>query len=114
MTRVVAIAAYLAALLAVDTRASLHEQFVLGALTWLAVVIAARSLSPERRAQVAVVICAATVAEVTGSLLWGVYTYRLHNLPLFIPPAHGLVFMAGVYMLPALVAGFQNVAKLVG
>ena len=41
-------------------------------------------------------ICAATVAELTGSILWGVYSYRLHNLPTFVPPAHGLVFMAGL------------------
>ena len=32
----------------------------------------------------------------TGSLIWGVYSYRLHNLPLFIPPAHGLVYLAGL------------------
>jgi hypothetical protein len=25
-----------------------------------------------------------------------VYHYRLHNLPLFIPPAHGLVYLSGV------------------
>jgi hypothetical protein len=36
------------------------------------------------------------VGEVTGSLVWGVYHYRLHNLPLFIPPAHGLVYLTGV------------------
>jgi hypothetical protein len=94
--RAVAIAGYLAALLAVDTQVSLHEQFVLGALTWLVLVLFARPLPLERRAQVAVVISAATVAELTGSIIWGVYTYRLHNLPTFIPPAHGLVFMAGL------------------
>jgi hypothetical protein len=96
------IAAYLAALLAVDTQVTLYEQFVLGALTWIVLVLAARPLPVERRAQVAVVICAATVAEVTGSILWGVYTYRLHNLPTFVPPAHGLVFMAGLALSQAL------------
>src|SRR4029079_13082417 len=34
--------------------------------------------------------------EVPGSLVWGVYHYRLHNLPLFIPPAHGLVYLSGI------------------
>jgi hypothetical protein len=102
VTRAAAIAAYLGALLAVDTRVSLHGQVVLGALTWIALVVAARRLSTERRAQVAVVICSATVAEVTGSILWGVYTYRLHNLPTFIPPAHGLVFMTGLALSDAL------------
>lgn len=96
MIRVAAIAAYLAALLAVDTKVSLGGQLVLGALTWIVLIVAARPLSTERRVQVGVVICAATVAEVTGSILWGVYTYRLHNLPTFVPPAHGLVFIAGV------------------
>ncbi|TML19545.1 MAG: hypothetical protein E6G32_11910 [Actinobacteria bacterium] len=96
MTRATIIAAYLAALLAVDTQVTLHEQFALGALTWIALVLAARTLPVERRAQVAVVICAATLAELTGSILWGVYTYRLHNLPTFVPPAHGLVFIAGL------------------
>jgi hypothetical protein len=94
--RAAAIAAYLAALLAVDTQVTLHEQLLLGALTWLVLAAVTWQLPVERRAQVAVVVCAATVAEVTGSLVWGVYTYRLHNLPAFVPPAHGLVFVAGL------------------
>jgi hypothetical protein len=96
------IAAFLAALLAVDTQVELPGQLALGALTWLVLLAAARPLSAERRAQVAVVICAATVAELTGSILWGVYSYRLHNLPTFVPPAHGLVFMAGLSLSEAL------------
>jgi hypothetical protein len=102
MKRAGLIAAYLAALLAVDTQVTLHGQLVLGALTWAVLVLAARPLPVERRAQVAVVICAATLAEVTGSIVWGVYTYRLHNLPTFVPPAHGLVFMAGLALSQAL------------
>jgi len=90
------IAAYLAGLLAVDTQVDLRGQLALGGLTWLVLLIVARPLPPDRRAQVAVVICAATIAELTGSILWGVYSYRLHNLPTFVPPAHGLVFMAGL------------------
>jgi hypothetical protein len=102
MRRAAAIAAYLAALLAVDTQVDLHAQLGLGALTWVVLVAAARPLPPQRRAQVAVVICAATIAEVTGSIVWGVYSYRLHNLPPFVPPAHGLVFMAGLSLSEAL------------
>ena len=51
---------------------------------------------------VAGVVVFATVGEVTGSLIWGVYRYRLHNLPLFIPPAHGLVYLSGVALARAL------------
>lgn len=102
MSRTLWISAYLAALLAVDTQVGLAAQLGLGALTWIVLVAAARPLPAERRAQVAVVICAATVAELTGSILWGVYSYRLHNLPTFVPPAHGLVFMAGLSLSEAL------------
>jgi len=102
VTRVAAIAAYLATLLALDTQVSLRGQLVLGALTWVVLLAAARPLPTQRRAQVAVVICAATVAEVTGSIIWGVYTYRLHNLPTFVPPAHGLVFIGGLALSDAL------------
>ena len=102
MIRAGLIAGFLAALLAVDTQVDLHGQLVLGALTWIALVVAARTLPVERQWQVGVVICAATVAELTGSIIWGVYTYRLHNLPTFVPPAHGLVFIAGLSLSQAL------------
>jgi len=102
LIRAFLIAAYLAALLAVDTQVDLHGQLALGALTWIVLVTVASPLTAERRAQVAVVICAATLAELTGSIVWGVYSYRLHNLPTFVPPAHGLVFMAGLSLSEAL------------
>jgi len=102
LIRAALIAAYLAALLAVDTQVDLRGQLALGALTWIVLIVAARPLSAERRAQVAIVICAATIAELTGSILWGVYSYRLDNLPTFVPPAHGLVFLAGLSLSVAL------------
>jgi len=93
---VVAGPAYLAALLAVDTQVGLHAQYALGALTWLVLLAALRPLPALARAQALGVVAFATVGEVTGSLVWGVYRYRLHNLPLFIPPAHGLVYLSGL------------------
>ncbi|HEY8315573.1 MAG TPA: hypothetical protein VIG35_01825, partial [Gaiellaceae bacterium] len=47
-------------------------------------------------AQALGVVAFATLGEVVGSLIWGVYRYRLHNLPLFIPPAHGIVYLSGL------------------
>lgn len=88
--------AYLAALLAVDTQADYRAQLALGALTWLVLLAALRPLPALARAQALGVVAFATVGEITGSLVWGVYTYRLHNLPLFIPPAHGIVYLSGL------------------
>ena len=87
---------YLAGLLALDRLSDAQGQLLLGAATWGLLLGICRLLTPERRTQVAVVIAAATLAELTGSIVWGVYTYRLENLPSFVPPAHGLVYLAGL------------------
>jgi hypothetical protein len=89
-------AAYLAALLALDHFASYPEQLALGVLTWAVLGVALSRTSWERRVQALGVVAFATIGEVTGSLIWGVYRYRLHNLPLFVPPAHGLVYLTGL------------------
>jgi hypothetical protein len=86
----------------VDHFSSRTGQLALGAVTWAVLAAALVRLSPERRVQTLGVVAFATIGEVTGSLLWGVYRYRLHNLPLFIPPAHGLVFLTGFALAVAL------------
>ncbi|MGH3009013.1 MAG: hypothetical protein ACRDLM_06350 [Gaiellaceae bacterium] len=91
-----ALPAYLAALLAVDTQVGYDAQIGLGLLTIVVLGTALRPLAPLARAQALGVVLFATVGEVTGSLIWGAYHYRLHNLPLFIPPAHGLVYLSGL------------------
>ncbi|MEI8105002.1 MAG: hypothetical protein WCH31_04045 [Actinomycetes bacterium] len=87
---------YLAALLALDRGATRPEQLGLGVATWIVLAAVLLRSNVERRAQVIGVVCFATLGEFTGSLLWGVYRYRLHNIPAFVPPAHGLVFLTGL------------------
>jgi hypothetical protein len=93
---VAAMVAYTATLLWLDRSVDQRSQLLLGAATWVFLLAVARSLPRERRAQVAIVVVAATCAELTGSIIWGVYSYRLGNLPSFVPPAHGLVYMTGL------------------
>ena len=93
---------YLAGLLALDHFADYHQQLALGVLTWCVLLTALLYVPVERRAQTLGVVCFATIGEVTGSLIWGVYHYRLHNLPLFVPPAHGLVYLTGLSLALAL------------
>jgi hypothetical protein len=95
-------AAYLAALLALDHFASYPEQLGLGVLTCAVLLGALTRVSPERRAQALGVVAFATLGEAVGSLLWGVYRYRLHNLPLFVPPAHGIVYLSGLALAVAM------------
>jgi len=71
-------------------------QLVIGLVAFAVLVLACRPLPAERRAQVAVVVAFATCFEVLGSIIWGIYRYRLGNLPLFVPPGHGLVYLTGL------------------
>ena len=79
-----------------DRHVDLAGQLGLGFATWAVLFWALRRLPLERRVQTLLVVGVATCMEVVGSILWGVYTYRLHNLPLFVPPGHGLVYLAGM------------------
>jgi len=82
--------------LALDHFASADQQLLLGAATWVILFAACIPLSPQGRARVLLVVLVATCAEVLGSIVLGAYTYRLENLPAFVPPGHGLVYLAGL------------------
>ncbi|HEY6637225.1 MAG TPA: hypothetical protein VIZ61_06035 [Solirubrobacterales bacterium] len=86
----------IATFLALDHFASPGQQLMLGAATWLILIAACASLGPEDRIRALLVVLVATCAEVLGSIVLGAYTYRLENLPAFVPPGHGLVFLAGL------------------
>src|SRR5205807_2867786 len=86
---------------AADHYATYPVQLALGVLTFVVLGVALARTSTERRVQAIGVVCFATIGEVTGSLIWGVYHYRLHNLPLFVPPAHGLVYLTGLSLATA-------------
>ena len=98
MVPIVLLIAYAAAMLAVDQVVGPGGQAVLGLVTAGVLVAACRPLSVEERVQVAGVVLVATGFEVIGSVLWGLYRYRLGNLPPFVPPGHGLVYVTGLYI----------------
>jgi len=41
-------------------------------------------------------VAVATGYEIFGSLIWGIYRYRFHNLPLYVPAGHGIVYLFGL------------------
>ena len=75
---------------------SFWPQCGLGALTFVLLWCCTRYLAPGQRRQVWVCVVVATGFEVFGSLIWGVYRYRLGNIPLYVPPGHGLVYFFGL------------------
>jgi hypothetical protein len=88
--------AWLPIVLGLDQDASLTQQRLLGAATWAILVGFGWRERPLVRAQVAVVVLFATAVEYTFSALLHVYTYRLDNVPAFVPPGHGLVYLVAL------------------
>ena len=90
------VAVWVLVVLGLDTAATLPEQHLLGLGTWGLLVLLLRSESRETRVQVGVVVAFATVVEYVFAGWLGVYVYRLDNVPAFVPPGHGLVYLAAV------------------
>lgn len=84
--------------LLLDRGAGIWEQRLLGLGTWVLLVGLLRRETPLVRAQVAVVVAFATAVEYTFSPLLEVYVYRLGNVPAFVPPGHGLVYLCALAM----------------
>jgi hypothetical protein len=72
----------------------LWQQRLLGVLTWLVLALALSRVGPVVRAQTAVVVAFATLVEYIFSPTLEVYSYRFHNVPAFVPPGHGLVYLS--------------------
>ncbi len=86
-------AVYIGVMLPLDLSLDLLEQSLLSLTTWGFLGIGLW-LSPRHvRVQVITMVCVATCVEVFGSLILGAYRYRLDNLPLFVPPGHGLFYL---------------------
>jgi hypothetical protein len=85
---------WLTLVLRVDHTGSLRTQHVLGGLTWVVLGIALLRASPTVRAQALVVVAFATVVEYTFSPGLEIYVYRFGNVPAYVPPGHGLVYLS--------------------
>ena len=91
---VAGVALWVGVVLGLDTGASLTEQRLLGLFTWAVLLVALRGEGRATRVQVGVVVGYATVIEYVFAGWLGVYVYRLENVPAFVPPGHGLIYLA--------------------
>ncbi|MDD3353298.1 hypothetical protein [Zoogloea sp.] len=85
-----------------DARGGSLAQPLVSLWTWgLAALIFVRA-SAELRLRMLACLAIATLGEGVLSLAWGLYDYRLGNLPLFVPPGHALLYWLGVQLAPRL------------
>jgi hypothetical protein len=82
--------------LLVDADATLGIQRLLGVATWLVLLGLLARESNLVRVQTVVVVVFASIVEFTFSPLLEVYLYRFHNVPAYVPPGHGLVYLAAL------------------
>jgi hypothetical protein len=94
--KLLAAVAMLALGLWADIHVDLPGQLAIGAVVWgLLLALMAPMPAADRRMYLACVAIA-TGGELFLSLVWGLYTYRLGNVPMFVPPGHALMLMLGV------------------
>ncbi len=92
------IVALIAIGLIVDQRVAVWGQAVVSAATWALLLYWISHSSPATRLNLVVCVIYATLGEIFLSLGWGLYEYRLGNIPLFVPPGHALLFTLGVML----------------
>lgn len=87
---------WISLVLYVDSSGSLATQRWLGVATWVLLVVVALREAPLIRMQAAVVVVFASAVEYTFSPLLEVYVYRFDNVPAYVPPGHGLVYLVAL------------------
>lgn len=92
----VVVLGWITCVLLIDSRSTLAVQRGLGVATWCVLVGLLAREKPLVRAQTAIVVIFASLVEYTFSPFLGVYLYRFHNVPAYVPPGHGLVYLAAL------------------
>lgn len=95
-TIVLVVVGWITAVLILDADSSLWLQRLLGLATWAVLAAVLLKESPLVRMQTAVVVVFASAVEYTFSPLLEVYVYRFDNVPMYVPPGHGLVYLAAL------------------
>ncbi len=82
----------------IDSIASQQLQLALGLGGWAALLFILAGECKYVRAQVFVAVTFATIGENFASIFMEGYTYRLQNVPAFVPPGHGIVYLTAVVL----------------
>ena len=82
--------------LVIDGSASMDMQNALGVIAWIFLIALLFGENKEIRMQVAIAVAFATAGEHFASIYMEGYTYRFENVPLYVPPGHGMVYLTAV------------------
>lgn len=79
-----------------EISASVERQQFLGTCAWIFLAALLIGENRETKAQVVIAVLFATIGEHFASIYMGGYTYRFENVPAYVPPGHGMVYLTAV------------------
>jgi hypothetical protein len=82
--------------LVIDASGTLQQQNTMGIIAWIFLFALLFGENKEVRTQVIIAVAFATAGEHFASIYMGGYTYRLENVPTYVPPGHGMVYLTAV------------------
>ena len=82
--------------LVMDASGSQEQQNFMGVIAWTFLVGLLFGENKEVRMQVIIAVAFATLGEHFASIYMGGYTYRFGNVPAYVPPGHGMVYLTAV------------------
>ena len=98
--------------LLIDHYAGLAGQLAVGVWAWAAFFRIISTVPAPWRLPLYLCLIWSTAGEIFLSLVWGLYTYRLENVPFFIPPGHVLLFYFGLVMATKVPRSFVNLVPV--
>lgn len=97
-SRGAAIIAVICGGLVLDQQLEFWGQTVTNCGVWALFLHWLRGAEPRQQLALTACVVYATLGEIFLSLVWGLYEYRLANIPLFVPAGHALLFMLGTIL----------------
>lgn len=79
-----------------DAHATIEKQNALGVCGWVFLLGLLLGERLEVKVQVGIAVIFATIGEHFASPYMGGYTYRFGNVPAYVPPGHGMVYLTAV------------------
>jgi len=80
----------------IDASGSLEKQNLMGIIAWIFLIGLLIGENKDVRAQVIIAVAFATVGEHFASIYMGGYIYRFKNVPAYVPPGHGMVYLTAI------------------
>ncbi len=82
----------------VDQKIELTGQLVTNVAVWAVMLRFLHRARGSLRVIILGCLVWSTFGEIFASLVWGLYTYRLHNVPPFVPPGHVLMLLLALFL----------------